>query len=450
MANKRRITKTVVDRLKPGEIVWDTEINGFGARCQTQTKVYVLKAREGGRQRWFTLGRHGAPLTPDNARKEALSKLGAIADGNTPAASRDAAKRNPMLKTYALDFMRDHVQAKRKARTADSYQDLLDRLIIPVLGNLKLKDVQLADVARLHRKWQRTPYQANRALALVSKMLNLAERDGFRPHNSNPCRHVEKFKEEKRQRFLSEVELATLGQALADAERDGSENVYVVAIIRLLLFSGARVNEILSLRWENVDFERAMLHLPDSKTGQKSIYLSAPALEVLDALPRMKSNPHVIVGEKPGAALVNIQKPWRRLRKVVTVRLWAEHGNEAIRQMVAILATKMDRTPTWEECVQAADAEKLMLTGGLVDVRLHDLRHSFASVAATGGLSLPMIGKLLGHTQAATTHRYSHLSADPVRAANESIGERIAAMMKSADEPGIVVPISSAGFSDQT
>ncbi len=441
MASKRRITKTVVDKLKPGEIVWDTEINGFGARCQKQARVYVLKTREGGRQRWFTLGRHGAPLTPDDARKEALSKLGAIADGNTPAASRDAAKRNPMLKTYALDFMRDHVQAKRKSRTADSYQDLLDRLIIPVLGNLKLKDVQLADVARLHRKWRRTPYQANRALALVSKMLNLAERDGFRTHNSNPCRHVEKFKEEKRERFLSEVELAILGEVLVDALRDRSENTYVVAAIRLLLFSGARVSEILGLRWEYVDFERAMLRLPDSKTGQKSIYLSAPALEVLHNLPRLETNPHVIVGDKSGAALVNIQKPWRRLRKAVTVRLWAEHGNEATRQLVANLAEKLDRTPTWRECTRAAEAEDLTLSAGLVDVRLHDLRHSFASVAATGGMSLPMIGKLLGHTQAATTHRYSHLSADPVRAANEAIGQRIAAMMQGKDEVENVVPL---------
>ena len=139
-----------------------------------------------------------------------------------------------------------------------------------------------------------------------------------------------------------------------------------------------------SLYVEHVDFERTMLLLPDSKTGAKAVYLSAPALDVLAKLPRLAGNPHVIAGEREGAALVNLQKPWRRIRA----------------------------------------------KAGLDGVRIHDLRHSFASVGAAGGLSLPMIGKLLGHTQAATTERYAHLAADPVRAANEAIGERIAAMMK--------------------
>ena len=168
------------------------------------------------------------------------------------------------------------------------------------------------------------------------------------------------------------------------AERDGGETAFVIAAIRLLLFTGARLGEILGLRWNHVDFERACLRLPDSKTGQKVLYLSAPALEVLAGLPRLDGNPHVICGEREGAHLVNLEKPWRRLRA----------------------------------------------RSGLDDVRLHDLRHSFASFGAAGGLSLPMIGKLLGHTQAATTERYAHLAADPIRAANEAIGERIAAVMK--------------------
>ena len=187
---------------------------------------------------------------------------------------------------------------------------------------------------------------------------------------------------------MSEKELATLAGVLVKAERDSSENPFTVAAIRLLIFTGARLSEILNLEWGHVNIERAMLSLPDSKTGKKTIYLSAPALDVLANLPRMDGNPFVICGAVPGAALVNLQKPWGRIRK----------------------------------------------RAGLEDVRLHDLRHSFASVAASGGLSLPMIGKLLGHTQAATTEKYAHLAADPIRAANEAIGQHIAAVNRCGSE----------------
>jgi integrase len=235
------------------------------------------------------------------------------------------------------------------------------------------------------------PGAANKCLALLSKMFSVAERWGWRPDATNPCRHVDRYKGQKPERFLSEKELAGLSDALAEAEREGTEGPYSLAAIRLLVLTGARLAEILNLEWSHVDFERAMLFLPDSKTGAKVVYLSAPALEVLSNIPRLANNPHVICGEIEGAARVNLQKPWRRIRK----------------------------------------------RAGLDDVRLHDLRHSFASMGAAGGLSLPMIGKLLGHTQAATTERYAHLAADPIRAANEAIGERIAAAMKG--EGGEVV-----------
>ncbi len=193
----------------------------------------------------------------------------------------------------------------------------------------------------------------------------------------------------------SEAELSRLGEALAAGVREGTETMFMIAAIRLLLFTGARLGEILGLRWDYVDIERACLRLPDSKTGQKVLYLNAPALEVLAALPRVEANPYVICGKREGAHLVNLEKPWRRIRARAT----------------------------------------------LDDVRLHDLRHSFASFGAAGGLSLLMIGKLLGHTQAATTERYAHLAADPVRAANEAIGERIAAAMKGEATGADVVPL---------
>jgi integrase len=371
--------------------MWDTDLTGFGVRCRVSgARYYFLKYRAKGRQRWVTIGRHGTPWTPHTARQEGRRLLGEVAAGHDPAAVRDSDKASLNVADLAEHFIQEHVEAKRKSSTAREYRRLLDKIGLPTLGKRRITDVVRSDIARLHHEMGKTPYQANRVLALLSKLFNWAELHGYRPDGSNPCRHVERYREQKRERFLSEAELSRLGEALAAGVREGTETMFMIAAIRLLLFTGARLGEILGLRWDYVDIERACLRLPDSKTGQKVLYLNAPALEVLAALPRVEANPYVICGKREGAHLVNLEKPWRRIRARAT----------------------------------------------LDDVRLHDLRHSFASFGAAGGLSLLMIGKLLGHTQAATTERYAHLAADPVRAANEAIGERIAAAMKGGTEPG--------------
>jgi integrase len=252
--------------------------------------------------------------------------------------------------------------------------------VLPVLQHRLLRDVTRNDIVRLHSSLTDKRYQANRVVALLSKFFNWCESQGHRPDGTNPCRHVERFGEAKRERFLSSEELTRLGEALRAAETERTASPWVIGAIRLLALTGARLSEILTLKWEFVDFERATIRLPDSKTGAKTVYLNAPALTVLAELPRFDGNPFVIVGERKGARLVNIQKPWRRIRK----------------------AARLD------------------------DVRLHDLRHSFASVAAAGGMSLPIIGALLGHSQPQTTHRYAHLAAHPLRAASETIAGQIA------------------------
>lgn len=415
--SRRRIGLQVVKALRPGEIVWDTEVKGFGVRRQRKAAVYVLKTRIGGRQRWFSIGPHGAPWTPEKARQRARVILGEKADRKDPAAIRDARKRNPTVEELAALFLAEHVEAKRKASTAAGYRDLIERLVVPAMGAFRTADVSHADVARLHHSLRATPYQANRAIAVLSKMFGWAEGRGYRPSLANPCRHVEKYPERARERFLSEAELARLGDVLAGAEAEWEAHhaaadaarqrggkapratrdlvsPTVVAAIRLLVFTGARMSEVLTLTWGMVDADRAMLRLPDSKTGAKSIYLNAPALAVLAALPRLEGNPHVLPGQKDGAPLVNLEKPWRILRA----------------------------------------------RAGLDDVRLHDLRHSFASVAAGLGQSLPMIGRLLGHTQAATTQRYAHLASDPVRQAADAVGARIAAAI-AGRKGAEVVPI---------
>jgi integrase len=274
---------------------------------------------------------------------------------------------------------------------------LVDLFVRPALGPKKIADVTRADIARLHHAHRETPYQANRILAVLSKMFSLAEAWGLRRDGSNPCRHIERNPERGRERMLSAPELARLGDALA--AYDGSP--YITAAVKLLLFSGARLSEILGLRWEWINLERGEARLPDSKTGAKTLHLPPPALAVLNGLPRLEGNPYVIVGQKDGASLVNLQKPWQAIRKAA----------------------------------------------GLTDVRLHDLRHSYASVGAAGGDSLLVIGKLLGHHHAATTERYAHLALDPIKAAAASIAGRIASALEGANGNGEVVPLArrSAG-----
>jgi len=414
---RRRITKSLVDSLQPGEIAWDTDMKGFGVRCQRTSKVFVLKARVGGRQRWFSIGPHGSPWTVETARRRALAILGEIADGGDPAAAREATRVNPSMADLCERFIDEHAREHKKPSSIAADERNIRNHLLPLLGRLNVGDVSRADIDRLKRSVRegRTavdtkrgprarvmvkggPGAANRCVALLSKMFNLAEQWGWRPDGTNPCRHVARYREARTERFLSQDELAGLGDALRRAEEEQRENPFTIGAIRLLLFTGARRDEVLQLRWADVDIERAMLMLPDSKTGAKAIYLSAPALAVLASLPRLQGNPFVICGQKAGSHLVNLEKPWQRIRAIA----------------------------------------------GLEGVRLHDLRHSYASFGAAGGLSLPMIGKLLGHRATATTERYAHLAADPVRAANEAISERIAAAMNGALADAEIVAFAGA------
>ncbi|MGH7539983.1 MAG: tyrosine-type recombinase/integrase [Gemmatimonadota bacterium] len=287
----------------------------------------------------------------------------------------------PTLAEFSVRYLDEHAVPHKKARTVLEDRRNLKKHILPALGRVRIDQLTRADVLRFHNARRAHGTLANRLLALLSHMCTMAEKWALRPDGSNPCRHVPKFKESKRQRFLSEAEIGRLAVALTNAEK---ENGFAVAAIRLALFVGARRNEVLTLRWEDVHLARGVLELPDSKTGAKPVYLNAPAKQLLSRLPRVSGNAHVFPGRIDGAHLVNIDKLWRSIRD---------------------------------------EAE-------IPDVRLHDLRHSFASVLVSGGASLSLIGGLLGHTKPSTTQRYAHLSSDPLKAAAERAGEVITAAMK--------------------
>ena len=348
-------------------------------------KHYAIKVRICGRQRHVTIGAHGSPWTVETARKEAVWLLGQIASGQDVARVRDHAKTIPTVAQAIQRFMEEHVGAKLKPRTAANYEFMIRLHILPAFGRDRLDAIGSSDISKLHHKMRATAPTANRCLAALSKFFSWAETQNLRPRASNPCVGLDKFRERKRERFLSDPELAKLGHALVTAECAG-KSPYFLALIRLLILTGARHDESKTLEWSMVDLRRGLLSLPESKTGAKTIVLNAPALDVLVALPRQEGNPFVMCGEVTGKHLINARKPWLRL-----------------------------------------------LTAAGIDgpLRVHDLRHSFASVAMSEGGSLPMIGRLLGHSQPQTTQRYAHLAADPARALAEQSGASLTARMNA-------------------
>lgn len=382
-----KLTKRSVDALKPEArdyFVWDAQIAGFGVRVlPSGAKSYQAQYRKGGRTRRVAVGRHGS-ITVDEARKIAKEIMGQVAKGENPAEDISQHRKAPTVAALCERFFDSHVRERCKLSTQGEYRRAIDLFINPALGSFKVVDVERRDVAELHHRFRDKPYQANRTLGGLSKMFNLAEIWGLRPDGSNPCRHVPKYAEKKRERFLSHAELQRLGQVLAEVERDGSETPHVVAAFRLLLLTGCRLGEIQTLKWEYIT-ERGM-ELPDSKTGARCIPLPSIARQVLSALPRPDGNPYVIAGKIAQQYATDLQHPWRRVR---------------------------DRA-------------------GLANVRIHDLRHTYASNAVSSGMPIQMVGKLLGHSQLQTTMRYAHLAEDPVRKAAEENAARLTAYVLPA------------------
>lgn len=432
-----KLTKRALDAAayegdgKARHVLWDDEVPGFGCRLYPSgKKTFVLSYRVNNRKRMMTIGAYGA-LTLDQARKAARAELAKVETGNAdPLEERQKATRGETVADLCAAYMERHA-SKKKSGTDD--QRRIDRYILPAWRNLKAAAIKRADVAALHsRIGKRGPYEANRVLALLSKMFELARRWGYVPEDSvNPARDVDRFKEAKRDRWIAPEELPHLAAAINAEPNESARHA-----LWLYLLTGARKSELLKARWDDVDEARAELRMPDTKAARTHyLPLSGPAMALLRDMARHPGNPFILPGAKPGEHLVNISKPWGRVRTAATLARWREVPEVAAlidRLTEARAATKSKHaakdwtpTPSLAEIRAAAAAEALDLPPAIDDVRLHDLRRTVGSWLAQAGNSLHLIGRVLNHSNQSTTAVYARFGEDSVRTALEQHGTRL-------------------------
>ena len=382
------ISRRTVEALKAKKdtVYWDSELMGFGVRVYpTGRKVYVVQTRAGGKAGTrVTVGRHGV-ISAEEARRRAALIVARIKAGEDPIPEPMAVKlaNGPTVADLAAVYLDEVAEVRMKRATARACRGVVEKHILPAVGRKPALSLDHAAVAALHHRLGKTPAMANRVVELLSRIYKTAEDRELIPEGSNPCREISMYRQRRHERFLTDEEFRRLGRVLDEAERSGGGMAHAAMAIRLLLLTGCRKSEILNLRWDHIDLEAREMRLPDTKTGPRTVQLSPAAAAVLARVPRVEGNPHVIPGTRRDNSMSNLQRHWVRIR------------NRA----------------------------------GLEDMRLHDCRHSFASRALALGESLPMIGRLLGHSQVATTARYAHLARDSVHEAARRVSDRIEASL---------------------
>lgn len=412
------LTKRTVDALSAGEkfaITWDKTLKGFGVKVTPKgKKVYLVQFRLSGvgSQKRLTIGKHGT-YTVEQARSVAGRALLDASEGKDPRIAKRERKSAPNVARAAEEFL---AEAKRKRRPSTYYEYARpfrrDRtrkgtsgVLLAAFGTLQVADVNEDQIEAFHASFSDRPYAGNRLLALLSVFFYWCEKRKYRAKGTNPCIGVERYKEEKRERFLSPAEMQRLGDALraVDAEKRGAEKRYsgtAVAALRFLTLSGFRESEALSLRWDAIDLDRRVITLQTSKSGKSTRPLSAAALALLADIPRVSGNPFVFPSDKiRGTHVVELRNIWNRVRSL-------------------------------------ADLKSL---------RLHDLRHTVASVAASSGASLPLIGAVLGHRDVRSTHRYAHLTDDARAALADRTADEIAALMSVTPSTSEIRLVQSGG-----
>lgn len=408
-----KFTKRNLESIRPTgkrQHFFDDDLPGLAIRVSEIGRIsfYFTYRSEKGRiatKQWVHIGTFPA-MTPEQARYKVREMAAKVVAGVDPSSEIRTEKKAVRMDAALNQFLDEHV-SKLKPGTITSYTAIINRHLIPKLGRVKAKDLAYSDVAALHHEMKETPYLANRAVGVLSVFGSWCELNGYRKKNSSPTHGIKKYAEPKRMVFMGERELTIFGETLGKMERTWYERQATgqvrpagtqvdtitpqsAAIIRMLLFTGARKGEILSLKWSFLDLDKGTATLPDSKTGFKVIQLPAPALAVLEGLPRVSE--YVFPSTSVTGHQVNMKDAWR----------------------------------------------DVLTLAGLSGWRPHDLRHAFASMMVNGGASLPVVGKILGHTQATTTQRYVHLEANPARKAAESAAAKIAHALKNSIKEGII------------
>lgn len=377
MNTGQKLTKRFVESVPADQdkeiLIWDPELRGFGVRIfPTGRRTYFVQYRNqfGGTRR-KKIGVHGV-ITAELARDEAKKLLGEVAKGEDPSSEHKKTKLKPNFTELAQEYLEVYARHNKRPKSFKEDETMLKNIVLPRLGGKKVEEITAHDIQHLHHHLRDTPYMANRVRALLSKMFNLAAQWGWCP--KNPVEGVQKYQEHKRERWLNDEELQRLYEVL-----DSYHNPSVANAIRLLILTGSRRNEVLSATWDQFDLEKGIWTKPAHTTKQKKMEHLPLSSQVIHLLKKMKKKAItnlLFPGKVEGASLQDIKKAWNTIR------------NRA----------------------------------GLSNVRLHDLRHTHASHLVSSGLSLSIVGKLLGHTQSSTTQRYAHLADTPLREAAELFG----------------------------
>ena len=376
-----KLTKRFVDGLavEGGDrVFYDRDLTGFGVRVYASgRKVYVVHARApGAGLRRVALGRH-TKLTFEAARRLAVEVIDRLKKGEE--AFPEAPEPEPTVADLAERYIEAHLKVNCRPGTIETFGRIVRLYILPEFGHMPVSAVERSHVAALHDKMRDKPYQANQTRDVLAKMFKLSEAWGMTPPRRNPALSIRRYKEYRRERFLSSEEYRGLARVLDEAEADGSVFPTAIPAIRLILLTGCRRNEIVTLRWDDIDRTAGEILLRDSKTGARRVPLTPVVAWVLERIPRIEDNPWIITGKNPGDRLKNLDMIWQRIRR----------------------------------------------RAGLDDVRIHDCRHSYASRALALGEGIPVISELLGHKKFSTTARYAHLARDGERASAAKVGDSI-------------------------
>ncbi len=392
---KLKLTKSAIDRHEPADqayFLWDTEVRRFGLKIEpTGRRGYFIKYRTvTGRRGTLKLGDYAVFQTVDEARRLARKRLAEVDDGSDPARDRTARRRAATMQDLADRYIAEHLP-KKKPRSAKSDRSNLRLHVLPLLGaRTKVAEVGTAAVSRMHSELADTPGAANRVLALVSKMLNLAVVWEMRPAGSNPCKHVTRYPSKPRSTFLTDEGYRRLAAAVDwwDDETDGLSPA--VSIVRLLMRTGARLGEIHHLTRSELNLSRGQLNLAESKTGRKTIQLDEESVRVLRSVPIRMDSRFVFPARDPSKPTGAVRYGWDQIRK----------------------------------------------RAGYPKLRLHDLRHSYVSFAIRNGADLEAVGAQLGHRSRITTDKYKHLVDEYVRGANQKTNSALSELLSKDRDIG--------------